>query len=158
MAPEPAAADSALNSRYPSASLTPSMSDSRRRFLAGSAALALSPASRAQAAGRRAPSPFVLDDASRLNETPISRQAVLTSTDDSRLLRELRATLGEAASEGRPVAMGGARHSMGGQSLPRHGIAASLATAVIEPDTQNRIYRVSAGARWRDVIRLLDQY
>lgn len=132
------------------------MSVSRRRFLAGSAALALSPASRAQAAVRRAPSPFMLDDASRLNETPISRQAVLTSTDDSRLLRELRATLGEAASEGRPVAMGGARHSMGGQSLPRHGIAASLATPVIEPDTQNRIYRVSAGARWRDVIRVLD--
>ena len=37
------------------------------------------------------------DDASRLNETPISRQAILTSAEDSRLLRELRATLGEAA-------------------------------------------------------------
>jgi hypothetical protein len=56
----------------------------------------------------------MLDDASRLNETPISRQAILTSREDGRLLRELRATLGEAASEGRPVAFGGARHSMGG--------------------------------------------
>jgi FAD/FMN-containing dehydrogenase len=27
---------------------------------------------------------------------------------------------------------------------------------VIEPDTKGRIYRVSAGARWRDVIRVLD--
>src|ERR1044072_8580583 len=45
---------------------------------------------------------------------------------------------------------------MGRQTLPRHGIAASLATPVIEPDTQNRIYRVSAGSRWRDVIRALD--
>ena len=134
------------------------MSVSRRRFLAGSAALAaLPPFSRAQAAVRRAPSaPFMLDDASRLNETPISRQAILTSREDTRLLRELRATLGEAATEGRPIAFGGARHSMGGQSLPRNGIAASFAAAVIEPDTKGRTYRVSAGARWRDVIRVLD--
>jgi FAD/FMN-containing dehydrogenase len=134
------------------------MSVSRRRFLAGSAALAaMPPISRAQAAPRRPPSsPFMLDDASRLNETPISRQAILTSRDDAMLLRELRATLGEAATEGRPVAFGGARHSMGGQSLPRNGIAASFAAAAIEPDREKRIYRVSAGARWRDVIRVLD--
>jgi FAD/FMN-containing dehydrogenase len=134
------------------------MSVSRRRFLAGSAALAaLPPFSRAQAAPRRAPAaPFMLDDASRLNETPIARQAILTSRDDARLLRELRATLGEAATEGRPIAFGGARHSMGGQSLPRNGIAASFAAVSIEPDRDKRTYRVSAGARWRDVIRVLD--
>jgi FAD/FMN-containing dehydrogenase len=133
------------------------MSVSRRRFLAGSAALAALSSSRAQAAVRRAPSaPFMLDDASRLNATPIARQALLTSSEDARLLRELRATLGEAATEGRPIAFGGARHSMGGQSLPRNGIAASFAAAAIEPDTKERIYRVSAGARWRDVIRVLD--
>ena len=134
------------------------MSVSRRRFLAGAAALtALQPASRADAAVRHRPSaPFMLDDASRLNATPINRQAILTSADDGKLLHELRATLGEAASAGRPVAMGGARHSMGGQSLPRNGIAASFAAAAIEPDRERRVYRVSAGARWRDVIRVLD--
>jgi FAD/FMN-containing dehydrogenase len=134
------------------------MSVSRRRFLAGAAALAaLQPVSRADAAIRHRPSaPFMLDDASRLNATPINRQAILTSTDEAKLLHELRATLGEAASAGRPVAFGGARHSMGGQSLPRNGIAASLATPAIEPDTARKIYRVSAGARWRDVIRALD--
>jgi FAD/FMN-containing dehydrogenase len=134
------------------------MSVSRRRFLAGAAALAaLQPAARADAAVRHRPSaPFMLDDASRLNATPINRQAILTSADEGRLLHELRATLGEAASAGRPVAMGGARHSMGGQSLPRNGIAASFAAAAIEPDREKRIYRVSAGARWRDVIRVLD--
>jgi FAD/FMN-containing dehydrogenase len=134
------------------------MSVSRRRFLAGAAALtALQPASRADAAVRHRPTvPFMLDDASRLNATPINRQAILTSTDEGKLLHELRATLGEAASAGRPVAMGGARHSMGGQSLPRNGIAASFAAAAIEPDRERRIYRVSAGARWRDVIRVLD--
>ncbi|MHB8267352.1 FAD-binding oxidoreductase [Bradyrhizobium sp.] len=134
------------------------MSVSRRRFLAGAAALtALQPASRTDAAVRHRPSaPFMLDDASRLNATPINRQAILTSADEGKLLHELRATLGEAASAGRPVAMGGARHSMGGQSLPRNGIAASFAAVAIEPDREKRIYRVSAGARWRDVIRVLD--
>jgi len=135
------------------------MAVSRRRFLAGSAALAALPLSsrEADAARRRAPpAPFMLDDASRLNATPINRQAILTSTDETRLLQELRATLGEATTEGRPVAFGGARHSMGGQSLPRNGIAASFAAVAIEPDTAGRVYRVSAGARWRDVIRVLD--
>ena len=132
------------------------MSVSRPRFLAGSAALAALSSSRAQAAVRRPSAPFMLDDASRLNATPIARQAVLTSSEDGRLLRELRATLGEAATEGRPIAFGGARHSMGGQSLPRNGIAASFSAVVIEPDREKRIYRVSAGARWRDVIRVLD--
>jgi len=132
---------------------------SRRRLLATSAALAAWPlAARAsRAAVRRVPdAPFILDDASRLNATPISRQAILASVEESRLLQEMRAMLGEAASAGRPVAAGGARHSMGGQSLPRNGIAASFAMPVIEPDTNSRIYRVSAGARWRDVIRVLD--
>ena len=135
------------------------MSISRRRLLATSAALAAWPlAARAsRAAVRRVPdAPFILDDASRLNATPISRQAILASVEESRLLQEMRAMLGEAASAGRPVAAGGARHSMGGQSLPRNGIAASFAMPVIEPDTNSRIYRVSAGARWRDVIRVLD--
>jgi len=135
------------------------MSISRRRLLATGAALAAWPlAARAsRAAVRRVPdAPFILDDASRLNATPISRQAILASVEESRLLQEMRAMLGEAASAGRPVAAGGARHSMGGQSLPRNGIAASFAMPVIEPDTNSRIYRVSAGARWRDVIRVLD--
>ena len=42
----------------------------------------------------------------------------------------LRAVLRDAAAEGRPVCVGGARHSMGGQSLMRGGFAASLATPI----------------------------
>jgi FAD/FMN-containing dehydrogenase len=136
-----------------------SMSISRRRFLAANAALAALPlaASASNAAVRRGPdAPLILDDASRLNATPISGQAVLGSVDEEGLLQQMRAMLGEAASSGRAVAAGGARHSMGGQSLPRNGIAASFATPTIEPDTRSRIYRVSAGARWRDVIHALD--
>jgi FAD/FMN-containing dehydrogenase len=40
--------------------------------------------------------------------------------------------------------------------LPRDGVAASFAVPSVEPDIHNRIYRVRAGARWRDVIRVLD--
>ena len=70
-------------------------------------------------------------------------------------MRQLRALLKDAAAEGRPVCIGGARHSMGGQSLMRDGFAASLGGR-IEPDTARRIVRVSGGARWREVIAALD--
>jgi FAD/FMN-containing dehydrogenase len=135
------------------------MSISRRRLLTASAALAALPvALRASGATvrRGQDAPLVLDDASRLNATPISRQVVLGSGSEDAVLREMRAMLKEAASAGHPVAAGGARHSMGGQSLPRNGVAASFAMPAIEPDTGSRIYRVSAGARWRDVIHALD--
>jgi FAD/FMN-containing dehydrogenase len=133
------------------------MSISRRRFLAAGAALAGLPlATRSSRAAVGPDTTLILDDASRLNATPISRQAILTSVEENGLLQEMRAMLGEGASAGRPIAVGGARHSMGGQSLPRNGIAASFARPAIEPDTNSRIYRVSAGARWRDVIRALD--
>jgi FAD/FMN-containing dehydrogenase len=133
------------------------MSFSRRRFLlAGACAAAIPLVPSASTAARRPATPFVLDDASRLNATPIARLAVLGAGDEATLLRELRATLGESVSTGRPIAMGGARHSQGGQSLPRNGIATSLAAVRIEPDTARKLYRISAGARWRDVIRALD--
>jgi FAD/FMN-containing dehydrogenase len=134
------------------------MLPSRRDVLAAGAVLSaatLLPGG-AQAAKRRLVQPFTLDDASRLNATPIVRLAVLSASDEKRRLQELRATLGEAISTGRPIAMGGARHSLGGQSLPRFGIAAELSAARIEPDSATKTYRVSAGARWRDVIRVLD--
>ncbi|MGB9365374.1 MAG: FAD-binding oxidoreductase, partial [Xanthobacteraceae bacterium] len=46
--------------------------------------------------------------------------------------------------------------SMGGQSLVRDGVAASLATPAIDVDSTKKIMRVRAGARWRDVIAALD--
>jgi FAD binding domain-containing protein len=132
---------------------------SRRRLLAASAAFAALPLPARVSRATVRPGPdtsLILDDASRLNATPISLQAIFTSAEEDGLLKELRAMLGEAASAERPVAAGGARHSMGGQSLPRNGVAASFAVPFIEPDIHNRIYRVRAGARWRDVIRVLD--
>ncbi len=49
-----------------------------------------------------------------------------------------------------------ARHSMGGQSLPSDGVAATLAQDWLEPDLANATYRVAAGARWHTVIERLD--
>jgi FAD/FMN-containing dehydrogenase len=128
---------------------------SRRQFtLTAAAALAL-PA-RASAAAQPERPDIILNDASRLNPVPVARNAILRSGDDAALIDALRALLRDAAAQGRPVCVGGARHSMGGQSLMRDGFAASLAAPVIEPDSARRTVRVRAGARWRDVIAALD--
>src|SRR6185295_14213725 len=115
---------------------------SRRRFIAAGAALAV-PRPAAGAVRGPTETALVLNDASRLNPVPVARNAVLRADSD-------------AAADGRPVCVGGARHSMGGQSLVRNGFAASIAAPVVEPDTARRTYRVRAGARWRDVIAALD--
>ncbi|MFZ2104215.1 MAG: FAD-binding protein [Roseiarcus sp.] len=61
-----------------------------------------------------------------------------------------------AEASGRRVAVGAARHSMGGQSLPRDGVAITFDNPWFEIDTAGKTYRVSAGARWWDVIAKLD--
>ncbi|WP_342633208.1 FAD-binding oxidoreductase [Microvirga flavescens] len=62
----------------------------------------------------------------------------------------------EAAAAKRPFCVAGERHSMGGQSIPRNGTAVTLATPVCRPEPAEGIYRVHAGARWKDVIAALD--
>jgi hypothetical protein len=47
--------------------------------------------------------------------------------DEARQIEELRAVLRDARREGRAFCASGARHSMGGQSLPRDGVAATMA-------------------------------
>jgi FAD/FMN-containing dehydrogenase len=70
----------------------------------------------------------------------------------ARLRRELR----DAAALRRPVAVGAARHSMGGQSLPRNGTAITLQADRLELDRAAGICRIQAGTRWSSVIRRLD--
>ncbi|HZO47477.1 MAG TPA: FAD-binding protein [Xanthobacteraceae bacterium] len=106
--------------------------------------------------GRRVSRPPVLNDASRLNSTPIAAHRIVRTDDERRYVEDVRTLLREAAREGHPVSVGGARHSMGGQSLPRNGIAASLSLPKCEPDTAARIYRVRSGTRWNHVIGTLD--
>jgi hypothetical protein len=76
---------------------------------------------------------FVLNDASQLNPTPVARHWIATDGDETAFIARLRAELQEAAAAGRPVAVGAARHSMGGQSLPRHGTALTFDIAPCDP-------------------------
>jgi FAD/FMN-containing dehydrogenase len=106
-------------------------------------------------AARAAPA-LILNDASHLNPVPIASQAIVRDDDDDRIVAELRTLLRAAARDGRPVCVGGARHSMGGQSLPRDGVAVSLEAPLCEPNEAKRTYRVRGGTRWHEVIRVLD--
>jgi FAD/FMN-containing dehydrogenase len=99
---------------------------------------------------------LVMNDASRLNPTPIAKHIVRQQQPMDQLVAAIRADLKDAAAEQRPVAVGTARHSMGGQSLARDGVVMTLNSARVEPDTAAAVYRVDAGVRWEGVIRALD--
>src|SRR5208283_3607369 len=104
----------------------------------------------------RANQRLTLNDASRLNPTPIARHVRPKSDAKGAYIDALRAELKNAAAAGRRVAVGAARHSMGGQSLPRDGTAITFDDPWFEVDSQRGVYRVAAGARWADVIAELD--
>jgi FAD/FMN-containing dehydrogenase len=126
----------------------------RRRLLLGSsaiAAVALLP--RAAAAQQR----IVMNDASRLSPTPVFRHWVVKQDAEAGLVEALRRELKSAASEKRPIAVGAARHSMGGQSLPRNGLAISFDIDRCEPDRAAGSFRVHAGTRWYQVVETLDR-
>lgn len=113
------------------------------------------------AVGQSAGPPLRLDDASRLNATPMARHWRPARVTGDAWLDALRAELRAAAAEGRPVAVGAARHSMGGQALIRDGVAMTLdVTPGAEPwigiDRSARTFHVVPGARWRQVIAALD--
>jgi FAD/FMN-containing dehydrogenase len=99
---------------------------------------------------------LVMNDASRLDPTPVIKHIVCAPEPQAQLISAIRAELKDAAAAKRPVAVGAARHTMGGQSLPRDGTAITLDSRVIELDTAAKLYRVDAGARWADVIKVLD--
>jgi FAD/FMN-containing dehydrogenase len=97
----------------------------------------------------------VLNDASELSPTVV-RSHVTISDQPSAAADRIRAAMAEARAAGRPFIASAARHSMGGQSLVTGGTVATLDQQWLEPDTANKIYRVSAGMRWSAVIAKLD--
>ncbi|MGJ5023854.1 FAD-binding oxidoreductase [Bradyrhizobium oligotrophicum] len=127
---------------------------SRRRFLGAAATAAALPLARMPRA--RAELRTILNDASRLNPTPVAKHVVIRKPATDDLIARLRAELKEAAAAKRPVTAAVARHSMGGQSLPRDGTAITLDGGAIELDTAAKTYRTAAGNRWWDVIAALD--
>jgi FAD/FMN-containing dehydrogenase len=125
---------------------------SRRTTLKVIGAAAISVAAPAQAVER----PTILNDASRLNPTQVARH-IRPKGREPAFIDLLRRELKEAAASNRPVCIGGARHSMGGQSLSRGGTAITLDQGWCEPDAKRLTYRAHAGTRWRDVIARLDR-
>ena len=101
------------------------------------------------------PEGTILNDASGLSPTPVHKHMVMTRSGTD-LQDAIRAEMADAAAQNRPVNIGAARHSMGGQAIPRNGHALTFDNAEIEPDTANGVYRVHAGARWSQVISALD--
>ncbi len=130
----------------------PRLTPTRRAFLASGLAAAAARPLEARAAGER----VVMNDASRLNPTPVAKHWRPASDPAGAYVEALRAELKDAAASGRRVAVGAARHSMGGQSLPRDGTAITFDRPWFDIDTANSLYRVSAGARWAEIIAKLD--
>ncbi|MGX9354012.1 FAD-binding oxidoreductase [Roseobacteraceae bacterium S113] len=97
-----------------------------------------------------------LNDASELSETPVFRHIVVRDNPGEQLIATIRAELNEARTNGRAANVGAARHSMGGQAIPRDGHAITFENGFVETDTANQTMRVHAGARWRDVIAATD--
>ena len=102
-----------------------------------------------------APRP-IINDASRLNPTSVARHIALKAAPTDDVVGRIRKEITAAAAEGRPFAIGTARHSMGGQSIPKDGVAITLTGGQIELDKAAMTYRVGAGMRWFEVIRALD--
>ncbi len=98
----------------------------------------------------------VLDDASELSAVRVAKHVTLSRAPDEALIAALRTEIAEARRERRAVAASAARHSMGGQSLPRGGTAITLEQDAVELDTAASIFRVAAGARWNSIIPALD--
>lgn len=100
----------------------------------------------------------IMNDAGGLSATPINKHLVLSENADDTLIRVLKTEMAEAAADNRPVNIGAARHSMGGQAIPRGGTAITFDNDAIELDRTNLSYRVHAGARWSQVIAALDAH
>lgn len=97
------------------------------------------------------------DDASRMNSTPA--QVVRLEAGLDRGETALRGLLREAQNSGLKVAIAGARHSMGGQTIAPGGLVIDLQDLKnMRLDKKKRILTVGAGARWSEVIPFLDRH
>jgi FAD/FMN-containing dehydrogenase len=97
-----------------------------------------------------------LNDASGLSATPVHKHLHLREDPGPALVKAVRAELRSARADGRPFNIGAARHSMGGQAIPRDGVAVTFDNGFVELDRAAGSYRVHAGARWSQVIAALD--
>jgi FAD/FMN-containing dehydrogenase len=127
---------------------------SRRAVLKGASVLIAAPATPSfGSAEQRA----IINDASRLNPTPVAVHLAVRWDSEAEFIARLRTELKTAAGAKRPFAVAVARHSMGGQSIPRNGTAITVTGGSCEIDSSQMTFRASAGTTWRDVIATLDK-
>ena len=111
---------------------------------------------------RPSPAGYV-DDASRMNATHVTE--VWTAPGgakpqaDGEAARELAALLRRAGEEGKRVSIAGARHTMGGHTIAADGIYVDMTSLKgMTLDAERKVLTVQAGARWSEVIALLDRH
>ena len=96
------------------------------------------------------------DDASRLNRTRIM-EVVDVPADPAAAEAQLRDLLRRARAERLPVAIAGAKHTMGGHTIAPDGVVVNmLPFNRMELDEARNTLHVGAGARWSAVIPYLD--
>jgi FAD/FMN-containing dehydrogenase len=97
------------------------------------------------------------DDVSRLNRTPVA-EIITVESEQEAAERQLAALLARARSEGLKVSIAGARHSMGGHTIYPGGLVVDmLPFNHMQYDSDRQLLKVQAGARWKEIIPLLDE-
>lgn len=98
------------------------------------------------------------DDVSRLNATAVHEVWDIPS-DEATAQSALRELVKRAGSSGMHVSIGGARHSMGGQTIAPGGIRVNmLPLKSMELDEKSDLLHIDAGALWADAIPYLDRH
>jgi FAD/FMN-containing dehydrogenase len=107
---------------------------------------------------RRPPPAGSIDDASRLDATPVVEVWKIPS-DPAAAEEQLRALVRRAAAANVPVSIAGTRHSMGGHAIARDGIVIDmLPFRHVRFDEAAGIVSVGAGARWFEVLDVLNRH
>jgi FAD/FMN-containing dehydrogenase len=132
--------------------MTPKLT--RRKFIAGVAAFsAFAP----KISSVKAHENIAMNDASKLSPVSVFSHWTAQNLPETTFIENLRKELKQAAASKRPVCVGAARHSMGGQSLAQNGCAMTFDINHCELDRANKTYKVHGGTRWFEVIKHLDK-
>lgn len=97
-----------------------------------------------------------LDDASRLNRTPVA-EIVQALADSGSAESQLQSLLRRARDQGLKVSIAGARHTMGAHTITPNGIVVDMTTfRGLSLSADSVVLLVRAGTRWSEVIPFLD--
>jgi len=108
---------------------------------------------------QRQPAPVgQVDDASRLNATPIV-EVWPVPQENGQAERQLVELLSRARRDGLPVSIAGARHSMGGHTIAADGIVINMRPLrSMRLNDDGTLLTVGAGALWSEILPFLDEH